>query len=184
MLSFVMWIDLLVKFFMEDIKDYNTKDWKKSLDHLFWWLILHFYHSFVNVIRSLSFCKQRKISTFNAFCFLLTIISIDISVFRRSSFKSSWTATLLTAILYDFYKLALLASFSCRGKTSREECIQGHLQSKSQKSFEFETKIEVIRCNVSPFVLIYVVASQQRLHDRAIWKVWWFQDRRIERYCY
>ena len=67
MLSFVMWIDLLVKFFMEDMKDYNIKDWKKNLDLLFWWLILHFYRSFVNVIRSLSFCKQRKISKFNVF---------------------------------------------------------------------------------------------------------------------
>ena len=65
MLSFVMWIDLLVNFFMEDMKDYNIKDWKKNLDLLFWWLILHFYRSFVNLIRSLSFCKQRKISKFN-----------------------------------------------------------------------------------------------------------------------
>ena len=69
MLSFVMWIDLLVKFFMEDMKDYNIKDWKKNLDLLFWWLILHFYHSFVNVIWSLSFCKQRHDKLLIYLCF-------------------------------------------------------------------------------------------------------------------
>ena len=99
MLSFVMWIDLLVKFFMEDMKDYNIKDRKKNLDFLFWWLILYFCHSFVNIIRSLSFCKQRKISKFNV------LFSFNYNFNRSFSVLKKFIQKLLNSNAFDRHSI-------------------------------------------------------------------------------